>query len=871
MSPFLDRNLKIAAAWGAVLLAGAAMGWEGVRERRTEMLADLADHTKRSAVAFDPEDMRQLTGTRDDTTKAAYAAVKTRLRKLQAIDDQVRFACVFRLVPETGRMILLADSTVPGTSGEKLPGDVYAPPVTAALEEILLTGRPTIDPPRGRDSAELRATGYASVGAAPSAKPGAPTKEILRIEFGAARWRSELWLAGLQRTLYAWLLFGLPFAAWLAMRRQIRQGAVIRNLSEAMEQSHSAVMIIGVDGRIEYANRGLCEQFGCPGDEIVGHRWSELQVTDQPGQSLASLVTTPGAAAGDSWKREWSNRRKDGTIYPVRGVITPVKRRDGALACYVAVFDDVTELKQREAELRDARDLAEAGDRAKSQFLATMSHEVRTPLNGIIGFTSLLLDTGLAPEQREYVQTIRASGEALIQLTSDILDFARIESGKFKLDAVACDPRECIEDALDLLAARAAEKNIELLHRVADDVPATIVADGGRLRQVLVNLVGNAVKFTDAGEIEVGVRVVNATPAGDGTGVAALCQLEFSVRDTGIGIAAGHHEKLFKPFSQVDDSTTRRYSGTGLGLAISRNLVRLMGGDITFTSEAGRGSTFRFTIDARVAAPAPPAHDLRGLRLGLAARPGPLRSELAGLAQRWRAPAVEVDAPEELAGKGWDIALIEVNDSVGRLLAERTEPLPGLPPERTFGLVPVSFPSELRHALRVHFRVLINKPVHHDSLYALLSGSSPHAMAAALPTTHFGFNVLVAEDNSANQRLMQRVLANLGCTVVLADNGRRALDELSRRAADFDLVLLDLHMPEMDGLTALREIRAGGAGARARTMWIVTLTADVRDQQRRDALAAGANDYLTKPLKIPELEAALRKFRVERTTARDRS
>jgi PAS domain S-box-containing protein len=867
MSPFLDRNLKIAAAWGAVLLAGAAMGWEGVRQRRTEMLAELADHTTRSAVAFDPEDMRNLTGSRNDADTAAYAAVKSRLRKLQVVDEQVRFACVFRFVPETGRTILLADSSSPGAGVEGLPGDVYAPPPSAGLAEILLTGRPAIDPPRdGVDGP--RVTGYASVGAAPSAKPGAPTREILRMEFAAARWNAELWFAGLQRTLYAWLLFGLPLAAWLAMRRQIRQGAVIRNLSEAMEQSYSAVMIIGVDERIEYANRGLCEQFGCTGNEIVGRRWSELQVIDQPGQSLASLVDAAGTAV--SWKREWSNRRKDGTVYPVRGVVTPVRRRDGALACYVAVFDDITELKQREAELREARDLAEAGDRAKSQFLATMSHEVRTPLNGIIGFTSLLLDTSLAPEQREYVQTIRASGEALIQLTSDILDFARIESGKFKLDAAACDPRECIEDALDLLAARAAEKNIELLHRIADDVPATIVADGGRLRQVLVNLVGNAVKFTDAGEIEVGVRVVATTPSGDGSGVPATCQLEFSVRDTGIGIATGHHEKLFKPFSQVDDSTTRRYSGTGLGLAISRNLVRLMGGDITFTSDAGRGSTFCFTIEARVAAPAPPAHDLRGLRLGLAARPGPLRAELAGLAEQWQAPAVEVDAPEELAEKAWDIALVEVNDSVGRLLAERTEALPGLPPERTFGLVPVSFPSELRHALRVHFRVLINKPVHHDSLYALLSGSSPHAMAAALPTNHFGFNVLVAEDNSANQRLMQRVLANLGCTVVLADNGRRALDELSRRAAEFDLVMLDLHMPEMDGLTALREIRAGGAGPRAQAMWIVTLTADVRDQQRRDALAAGANDFLTKPLKIPDLEAALRKFRVERAAAGER-
>ena len=229
------------------------------------------------------------------------------------------------------------------------------------------------------------------------------------------------------------------------------------------------MLIIDLEGCIEYANRGLCHQIGYSRRELIGRKWRDFQVAETPPEMLAELVST--VRSGKSWEGEWFNRRKEGTIYPVRGVITPVKRRDGSLSCFVAVFDDMTEIKRKEAELREARDLARAGDRAKGQFLATMSHEVRTPLNGIVGFTNLLLDTPLSVEQRDYVQTIRSSGEALIQLTGDILDYARIESGKLALEPAPCDPRECVEEALDLFAAAASAKNLELLHWIEDNVP----------------------------------------------------------------------------------------------------------------------------------------------------------------------------------------------------------------------------------------------------------------------------------------------------------------------------------------------------------------------------------------------------------------
>ena len=495
-----------------------------------------------------------------------------------------------------------------------------------------------------------------------------------------------------------------------------------------------------------------------------------------------------------------------------------------------------------------------------------MSHEVRTPLNGIVGFTSLLLDTPLSVEQREYVQTIRASGEALIHLTGDILDFARIESGKLKLDPIACDPRECIEEALDLHAAKAAEKNIELLHRAADNVPAAVLADGGRLRQVLVNLVGNAVKFTERGEVEVTVSAV-AAPGGavGANGAPTHCILEFKIRDTGIGIAAEQHSRLFKPFSQIDESSTRRYGGAGLGLAICKNLVQLMGGDISVASEAGKGTTFTFTIRVAVAAPRPPERQLEGFHIGLAISPGSLRRELVALLSSWGADVIERDAASALAGLPWDVAMVEVSEAIARELIGRTAPMEGLPPEKTLALVPISLASEQRAALRAHFRLLVNRPIHHGPLFALLSGSRPSSTPTpAAPATQFGFHVLIVEDNHVNQRLLQRVLNTLGCTWTVVENGREAIDMLTAHADDYDVVLLDLHMPEMDGISALERIRRGDAGEQAQTMWIIALTADVRPEQRVRGFAAGLNDYLTKPLRVPDLEASFRRYRTER-------
>jgi CheY-like chemotaxis protein len=388
--------------------------------------------------------------------------------------------------------------------------------------------------------------------------------------------------------------------------------------------------------------------------------------------------------------------------------------------------------------------------------------------------------------------------------------------------------------------------------------------DDARLRQVLANLVSNAVKFTGAGTVEVLVAAELASAAA-APGAQAEWRITFAVRDTGIGIAPEHHAMLFKPFSQVDESTTRRYGGTGLGLAISQNLVQLMGGEITVKSASGCGSEFKFTIPAQaVPGMARAAPDLGGLRIALAAQPGPFRDDFKRLAERWRVEMILVDAPANLAKTGWDIAFVDLDADLARQLGSGSSASPPWPAAKTYGLVSVCLENGLRTAARAHFCQLINRPLHHDSLLGLLAGIKPSTASEKPPAREFGLNILVVEDNLVNQRLVQKLLSNLGCKPTVAGNGRIALEELARTGNRFDLALMDLHMPELDGLGAIEKIRAGEVGEKARSLWIAVLTADARAEQKERVLAAGANDYLVKPVSLTELAASLRRYVVSR-------
>ncbi len=652
---------------------------------------------------------------------------------------------------------------------------------------------------------------------------------------------------------------GGPWAGWLLWRRQAGLRATAGVLAAAVEQSRSAVMIFNGQGVIAHVNGGFCRLVGRERRELVGRPWRDFPVTDPgtPPQLTAELT----AALQDhrAWEGEWQRRHPDGTTRPVRALFTPLPAGRGRAPGFVAAFDDLSEARRTEVVLREAQVRAEAGEEAKSYFLTTISHEMRTPLNGILGFTSLLLDTPLTADQRELVETIQLSGSALIQLTDGILDFARIESGKLKLDPLPCAPRECVEDALDLVAARAGAKGLELLHWVDDSVPAVILADGNRLRQVLTNLLNNAVNFTAQGEVEVRI--------GTERGAAGGLNLLFSVHDTGIGIARSQQAQLFRPFHQLDHTLTRRHGGTGLGLAICRNIVELMGGQISVKSEPGQGSTFSFAIPVAVSGvvTGPRSHPpLASLRLAIAVPAGPLRGELLRLGKRFGASLV-VTTPEELGvTPGWDLALMDVSFALAADLAAWSAPRSNLPPDRILGLVPLALPSAQRIALRTHFRLLINKPVHQEALRSLLGTLVDEPVPAEPLHEPVDLHVLLIDDDPVNQLLMQKQLGALGCRWVGADNSRTALEELAR--TPFDLVLMDLHMPDVDGLTAIKQIRAGQAGVARKDVWIAALTADARIGLKEEALAIGANDFLIKPLGLPELRIALEKLAMARRT-----
>ena len=664
----------------------------------------------------------------------------------------------------------------------------------------------------------------------------------------ARRWLVPIWLGG-----------GLPLAAFVLYRRQNRLNETILHLAGAVEQSRPAVIVFNATGIIEYVNQTGCELTGCGRRELIGRNWRDFQLTEPgvPPAQAAELATA--IRAGRSWRGEWTRRRADGTLYPLRGTFAPVLRSDGQPACFVATFEDLSESQKLSALLVDAQERAEAGEEAKKQFLATMSHEVRTPLNGILGFTNLLRETPLTPDQAEYVETIQLSGEALISLTDSILDFARLESGKFELDPLPCAPREIVEDALDLVAAKAAAKDVELLHWVDDTVPAVVLADGNRLRQVLVNLLNNAVIFTAQGEVEVRVGVEHGAEAG------TPAKLVFYVRDTGIGIAPDQHAQLFQPFSQIDQALTRRHGGTGLGLAICKNIVELMGGKIQLKSALGVGSTFSFTlplVPLDVGGEQQFVPPLESISLAIAAPPGSLRAELMRLGKRFGSKLVP-SSPESLGQTaGWDVALMDVSPAFAAELAALPEPRPGLPPERIFGLVPLSLPSAQRAALRTHFRLLINKPVHQDALRGMLTALRDASTLTEQQKGPIDLNVLLIDDDPVNQMLMQKQLSSLGCRWTKAENSRVGLEELAR--GKYDFVLMDLHMPEVDGVTAIKQIRAGLAGLTMKNVWIAALTADARITLREQALALGANDYLIKPVTMPELRTALGKFAIAR-------
>lgn len=499
----------------------------------------------------------------------------------------------------------------------------------------------------------------------------------------------------------------------------------IRELSrlKAALDAHAIVAITSADGRITYVNDRFCEVSKFPREELIGKTHKVVNSGQHSAEMFRELWQT--IRQGKIWQGEICNKAKDGQLYWVQSTIVPFLDEAGSPYQYVAIRTDISRRKRQEAEIRRAMELAEHASRAKAQFVANMSHEIRTPINAVLGMALLLARTPLEPDQRDYLEKLHLAGEHLRDVVDNILDFSKIEAGKLEIEEEPFPVETLLDTAVALVADRCRDKGLELKVRVAPDVPPVMIGDSLRLRQILVNYLNNAVKFTDSGKITVSVQVQQRS--------SDKVRLRFTVQDTGVGMNEEQQHRLFQSFSQADASTSRKYGGTGLGLAISKQLAELMCGDVWVRSEVGVGSVFGFSAELAVA------------------------DEPAGsVAGQWESPL-----------------------------------------------------------------------------------ATPNLKGA---------RVLLVEDNEINQIVGRELLALAQLTVDIAANGRIALEILGQQK--YDLILMDVQMPEMDGISATRAIRS-------RPQWanipIVTMTANSLPEERRACLEAGMNDFLTKPINVGEL------------------
>ena len=645
-----------------------------------------------------------------------------------------------------------------------------------------------------------------------------------------------------------------------------------RRLQVVIDTVSDGVTFSDEDGRFTVFNRRMKALTGYTMEEAnLAKDFSRLIYPDPHEHQLALDGLKQVLERGSVFDLETSIVAKDGRRVVLLVSTSLVRFQDKPM--FLSTYRDITDRKKTEEALKEAKEAAEAATKAKSEFLAAMSHEIRTPMNGVIGMTDLLLNTELNPAQKEFAETIRISGEALLTVINDILDFSKIESGKFELDEHPFELASSIEEVFHLMSPKALEKNLDLLYHVDPKIPPHVVGDVLRLRQIIFNLVGNGVKFTEAGEVYVAVKLLTEK---DGR-----LELEFSVKDTGIGIPEAKLDRLFKAFSQVDSSTTRKFGGTGLGLAISSRLVHLMGGRIWVESTEGKGSTFFFTAMLAASLTTVPKVYLRGKVPELSQKrvlivdDNPTNLHLLTLqCTYWDMIARSTSSPREALewvrkGDPFDIAILDMQmpemDGVRLGTEIRTS--------RTAKSLPMilltssgDHRSEAREAKEV-FSAFVSKPIRQSQLYDIIveqfAGPGPKTGSLRARSKldadfakRFPMKILVAEDNVINQKLILRVLQGLGYRAEMVENGREVLSAL--QASQYDLIFMDIHMPELDGLDTTRQI-VSQYEVHERPV-IVAMTADAMVEDRQKCLDAGMDDYVSKPINLEAMQVSLERW-----------